>query len=109
MATVNSETHSEHIKQLKLTGTNKGVAYFQNFHNTFKKPWFHNLKIKRELITLVNRCRSGHYNLNAFLFKIKVVDSPQCDCAFPIQDSNHVLWDCTLFSEIRKQMYTELR
>ena len=106
-ASVKKEIKFEHIRLLESKGIIKGIHYFQNFHNSSKRPWFHNFKVKRELITFINRCRSDHYNLNVSLFKIKVVENTQCDCAFPIQDLNHVLWNCPLFSEQRRKMYKE--
>lgn len=94
------------IEELGLT---KGVSYFEHFHNSYSKPWFHNKNLSRELITTINRCRSGHYNLNKSLHKIKVVSDSACACGYPDEDLNHVIWQCPRFDQERKSLIRKLR
>ena len=89
-------------------GQLKGKPYFQRFYKSSTKPWFHNLKIKRELITTINRCWADHYNLNASLIKIKVVNSTSCECGHEYQDLNHILWQCPLYDNERNELNVKL-
>ena len=82
----------------------KGKQYFQYFYKQSTKPWFHKYKLKRDLIVTTNRCRSDHYNLNASLFKIKVINQPNCECGHELQDLDHILWQCPLFDAQRDEL-----
>ena len=89
-------------------GLIKGVSYFEYFHNSFSKPWFYNKNMDRDLITTINRCRSGHYNLNESLHKIKVVPDSSCSCGYPVENLNHVIWQCPRFDQERKSLVSKL-
>ena len=66
----------EYGSQNRLKGENY-MKYIKSFHNT---AWYHNKKLSRRDITYINRIRSGHYQLNAHLYKIKIVGDPKCEC-----------------------------
>ena len=62
-------------------GSKKGRYYFQNYYSRKSKPWFNKFQtLKRDLIVTIIRSRTGHYSLNDSLFKINVVESPDCHC-----------------------------
>jgi hypothetical protein len=80
----------------------KGTKYFNLFYNQSSKPWFSNLPhLDRKLITIACRIRSGHYNLNASLHRVNIVNSARCKCGFSSEDIDHVLWSCPLLSTHR--------
>lgn len=93
---------------IKQQGESKGKLYFKSFYKNSVHPWFHNKQMKRELIVTINRCRSGHYNLNASLFKINVVSQPNCECGYENQDLDHVLWNCSNFNAQRSDLLQKL-
>lgn len=86
----------------------KGTDYFRHFYNSSPKPWFNNLKLPREILTTINRCRSGHYSLASSLSKIGLVDSTECECGYEEQDINHILWQCPLYDTHRIIFVTQL-
>ena len=89
-------------------GQSKGTYFFQNYHNRSPKPWFYNKNIDREVVTLINRVRSNHYNLKESLFKIKVVSDPLCECGHFNEDLNHVLWQCQIYDHQRIKLQNNM-
>ena len=77
-------------------GTTKGIKYFENYYKKHSKSWYHNKKLPREIITTINRIRAGHYSLGASLARIGVVPHSKCQCGDPVQDANHIFWQCPL-------------
>ena len=49
-------------------------------------PWFVKSTMKRKLIVLAFRLRSGHVPLNKFAYLMKKVDSPNCAVCNQIED-----------------------
>lgn len=90
------QKNSERI--LKPQATYKGTVYFNFFPNFSLKTWFKNMKISRESITSISRLRSGHYALNYSLFRCNLSKVPGCQCGHPLQDANHIFWNCPLLS-----------
>lgn len=72
----------------------KGVQYFRKIYCKQKKPWYYHYTIDRRAIVTVSRIRSNHYSLNHSLNRKNLVDDPSCSCGHPIQDINHVVFDC---------------
>ncbi|CAK9799179.1 hypothetical protein ANTPLA_LOCUS1920 [Anthophora plagiata] len=56
----------------------------------------------------INRVRSNHYNLKASLKRVNIVQDTSCQCGFPMQDVDHVLWDCTCTQTHRQEMVQRL-
>ncbi|XP_034194193.2 uncharacterized protein LOC117610666 [Osmia lignaria lignaria] len=104
--TIATNTTRDIITQLGLT---KGKNYFTHFHNNHAKPWFTGRNLKRETITVVNRCRAGHYNLAHFLTRINIVNDPKCQCGYERQDIGHVFWQCSLLDDQRKDLICKLQ
>ncbi|XP_076287597.1 uncharacterized protein LOC143212571 [Lasioglossum baleicum] len=94
---------------IEKEGLFKGVNYFTHFHNRKSKPWFSHTNLQREIITTVNRCRSGHYNLASSLFRIGFINDPKCHCGYESQDIDHVLWQCPTFDEQRLEFIKQLQ
>ena len=95
----------DHIKEVGLT---KGVEYVNTYMDSRRRPWFLGMDIPRHVIVTINRCRVNHHSLASSLFKIKVVESPDCPCGGGIQDLNHVLWQCSLHDEHRRRLTGDL-
>ncbi|XP_043262448.1 uncharacterized protein LOC122403160 [Colletes gigas] len=93
---------------IEKEGLIKGVNYFRHYHNRKLKPWYSNKNLKREIISTINRCRSGHYNLASSLAQIGVINDPQCQCGYETQEIDHVLWQCPRFDEHRLKFIKQL-
>jgi len=53
----------------------------------------------------MNRVITGYPYTRAYLYKMKLIDSPMCNCGnCAIQDLNHVFWACPIFSEERSKI-----
>ncbi|KYN22473.1 hypothetical protein ALC57_05124, partial [Trachymyrmex cornetzi] len=82
---------------LKTRAQTKGTVHFERYPLTSKKTWFHEYSLTREEITIINRLRSNHYNLNESLHRVNIIDSPDCTCGPIRQTINHVIFECPLF------------
>jgi len=80
--------------------------------NNFKDIKFKSLK---KLITnfkdcvIMNRVITGYSYTRAYLYKMRLIDSPMCNCGNTIQDLNHVFWACPILSEEKSKIYGILR
>ena len=88
----------------------KGKEYFQYFYNRKKKkPWFDGSNRDRYYITLYNRIRANHYNVNESLARKNIVESARYDCGNECESMEHVLWQCSKYDEERIRLDCELR
>ena len=46
--------------------------------------------------------------LNAHLFELHVIDSPECICGFELEDSYHYLLLCPLYNAARHKMFNTI-
>ena len=63
---------------------------------------------ERYYVTLVNRLRSNHYNLNASLARKSYIESERCECGYEIENIDHVVWRCHRFDEQRMRLGEKL-
>ena len=87
----------------------KGTEYFSTYYNSSTKPWYYNKSLPREIVSTVNRCRSGHYQLASSLARIQIVSTPSCICGHDFEDVNHILWQCPRFDMQRQELLKQLR
>ncbi|XP_011858319.1 PREDICTED: uncharacterized protein LOC105555887 [Vollenhovia emeryi] len=109
LAESRSDLRNSSENYFKICSVSKGALNFEKFHNTSPKPWFHKVRLKRDLVVLINRLRSNHYNLNHSLFRKNIVSSPNCICGFDTQDLNHVIFDCPSFCTKMQNLNSYLR
>ena len=86
----------------------KGKIYFDEFYTDSRKPWFYNKRLPRDLIVTINRLRANHYNLNASLARVSIINDPSCPCSYNSQDIDHILWHCPLYIDQRVIMNKHL-
>ena len=91
-----------------ITEYGSGIKFIENYHNNKSKPWFSQTNLPREIVTMINRGRSNHYNLAASLAKIHIMDSSRCECGYETEDLNHVLWQCTKYNSERLKLIQKL-
>jgi hypothetical protein len=71
-------------------------------------PWFHNLKLNRNMITSFSRLRFGHTLLPSHSYKLSLNDSPLCmlHAHDPmICDISHILYHCPLLVPQRNSLF----
>ncbi|CAK9820040.1 hypothetical protein ANTQUA_LOCUS10419 [Anthophora quadrimaculata] len=102
---ITKNTHKELTRQASF----KGGAYFNKYYSdSSTHPWFHNKKLPRHTTVWINRLRSNHYNLKASLKRVNIVQDTRCQCGFPVEDIDHMLWDCTCTQAHRQEMVQQL-
>lgn len=99
-----AESNNQLLKQAK----HKETKYFNHFYFSNSHPWYYGKPFQREFISLVNRLRANHYQLAASLFRINLAPSPECQCGYPEQDPNHIIWQCPLYNLGRRDLITNL-
>lgn len=87
----------------------KGKKYFSHFYSLGRKPWFHRSTLSRRNIVSINRIRASRTSLAYDLFRINVVDSPECSCHQSDQTINHIFWQCSLFDQERYTLINSLK
>lgn len=96
-------------KRVELEAEFKGKVYFDNYYKRGKNnPRFKKWDVKRGLVTLVNRLRANHYNLNESLARKNYIDDARCECGAEVQDIEHTVWCCSLYDEERSKLYAKL-
>lgn len=72
--------------------------FFFNFHPVASmKPWFSKLKLNKRTTSIITRLRLGHCSSPAHLSRLKIRDSPLCDCGMEDGDIEHILLNCSLY------------
>lgn len=88
----------------------KGKYYFEKFYDrNKKKPWFHKKNFSRYFVTMINRIRANHFNLNESLARKNYIEDTRCECGGESESLEHVLWQCSRYDEERIKMDAELR
>ncbi|CAK9802720.1 hypothetical protein ANTQUA_LOCUS3443 [Anthophora quadrimaculata] len=102
---ITKNTHKKLTRQASF----KGGAYFNKYYSdSSTHPCFHNKKLPRHTTVWINRLRSNHYNLKASLKRVNIVQDTRCQCGFPVEDIDHMLWDCTRTQAHRQEMVQQL-
>lgn len=99
---------TENDRRIREEGLLKGWHFFRHYEDSLPSPWYKGVNLKRELIVFITRARSCHYSLNYSLRKIKVVESPKCECGYDTQDLNHVIWQCHINQQQRNLLLKKL-
>lgn len=87
----------------------KGIKYFEKDLFNPTKPRFHNMDLKRSIITSISRLRSGHCNSKALLFRFGMVDSPMCYCGRSTKNISRIFLSCPRYEEARNKLLIRLR
>ena len=82
-------THTQNV--IENEGLSKGQEYFRNFYSRKSKTWFTNKNLPREIISIINRYRAGHYNLASSLARVGLTESPHCQCGNEYQNIDYIL------------------
>lgn len=96
------------VNNILVEAKYKGIKFFRTFYHFGSRSWFAHLSLPRDFMCWVNRLRSGHYQLNASLFKINLAADTSCLCGCLVQDPNHVIWQCPLYDNNRDALIHKL-
>ena len=96
-----------------LGPTIRNLPTISTFKNTIKEIQFKSPRYyyegNRKICVLHARLRHQCSQLNADLFRINVVDNPQCRCNAPFEDVIHYLLECPLYLNERVQMFENIQ
>ena len=107
--TYKARRKSEYFEQLCSYGKPnclKGDNYMSCFRTFSESPWFNEYNLTKKEIVYINRIRSGHYQLNAHLYRMHIVNSPNCDCGDISQSIDHIVWFCPLYDNGEQKCVT---
>lgn len=95
-------------QQWIASSSTKGKYYFQISPNVSYKPWFMDAPfLSRFFITCIARLKFNHNLTPAHLFKINIIDSPNCVCG-EIGTANHLLFSCARLQDKSNQLISDL-
>lgn len=107
-----SDLKNQWIREWKSMGITKGKTYThmrnRDKENTpIQKYFLFESKLSKYAITTMMRLRSNHCLTPEHLFRIKVVDHPNCQCG-EHGNITHIFFDCQLNKENCKTLYLKL-
>jgi hypothetical protein len=59
------------------------------------------LKLRKNTTPTFTTIITGHGNIKTYLYKYKIIDSPNCSCQEGDQSVDHILFDCKLLEQDR--------
>lgn len=89
---------------------NKGKTYGNMFPEVSKTLWFNKKpsNLNATEIKQMNRILSNHTFCKNTLYKMNVEENPYCDACNTIEDSNHIIFNCSKYGNTRNK-YPDLR
>lgn len=102
-----------HISNLWLNQWNNLAPNYASWYKNISpsipsQPWFHNLKLNRNIITSFSRLRLGHTLLPSHSYKLSLNDSPLCMLHVhdpTICDISHILFHCPSLAPQRNILF----
>ena len=91
--------HSVTKWQSEWDNTTKGAITISFFPKITDR-----LKLKINVIPNFTTMVTGHGNINSYLHKYKILDSPMCSCESGEQRVYHILFDCKLLEQERESL-----
>lgn len=79
------------------TSLSKGKYYFAIQPKISLKPWFSKINLNKLATSILIRLRLGHVCSPAHLARLRIIDSPKCDCGYDTAEVNHILLCCPLY------------
>lgn len=80
----------------------KGKFFYEIHPKINYNYWFRNMGFMPKQIKTLNRLMCNHSYTKQFLARIQVVDSNLCETCNTPEDNQHIMFDCTQFTENRK-------
>jgi len=92
-----------------LSGNNSAGSYYLNNFREININYVRKIVFKKEDCDILTRLITGYPMTRAYLFKMNVVDSPECYCGERVQTINHVFWACPILESERLKLLKLLR
>lgn len=80
------------------SSTHKGSHYHKIQPYIPSKPWFFSTHFSRKVTSVIIRLRLGHTCSPIHLYKLKIIETPECICGAEIADENHIFLSCPLYN-----------
>ena len=87
-----------------LLDYNQNTAQYDSKADTIQDQMPYQSKWRKSLEKKYMRLCSGHYNLRAHMHKLKLSDTPTCECGQDREDASHVLMHCSRYQQQREVM-----
>ncbi|KYN36536.1 hypothetical protein ALC56_09107 [Trachymyrmex septentrionalis] len=84
--------------------------YFTRYYRKMrKKSWFYKMSRERYYVTLINKLRANHFNLNKSLARKGIIESARCECSNDSESLEHYLWQCFAIEPLyNKKLISEI-
>jgi len=92
-----------------LAGNNTVGSYYLNNFREININYVRKIVFRKEDCVILTRLITGYPMTRAYLFKMNVVDSPECHCGERVQTINHVFWACPILESERLKLLKLLR
>ena len=75
------------------------TRYYQDTNSIFR-DFFPSLPIPKFFHSNFSNIQfiSGHGKFNSYLFRMNIVNSPECECGYEYQSPQHILFNCTFYN-----------
>jgi ribonuclease HI len=60
--------------------------------------------LQRKHVVLISRLRTGHCQLNKYLHRFNIIETPECECGAAKETVDHFLLRCELYDEERDEL-----
>ena len=95
---------------LTYGNASKGRLYASQINDFDPLPWFTRCgDLSRRQICILNRLRSGHSRARAHLASKRFTVDESCECGEGLHNVEHLIWDCSSFSEHRSRLLSRCR
>lgn len=92
---------------LNTLNSNAGKWFIDNFKH-FNIGFFRGSDLNRKDACLIIRLIAGYALTGYYRFRMGRRDSPTCECGAPIQDLNHLFFECLNLTQHRRKLYSNL-
>lgn len=103
MIKIKNILNREWLESYKSRSQVSGRFFFSLFPNIPIKPWYRNIKWDAVDIKIVNRLLCGHCYSGVYLHMIHKKTSDLCDFCNMLDNSEHLIFRCAEFCEIRSR------
>jgi ribonuclease HI len=83
-------------EQWNISKLYKGIHYAQVQPDIPKSLWFKKINLNKNETSTICRMRLGHCCMKSHLARLKVCDSPMCECLLGEEDLNHIFLFCPI-------------
>lgn len=94
--------------QWKTYAIDKATQYALIHPEIDFSPWHEDVKVSRRFYCTIARLKLGHARFPAHLYKIRILESPSCQCGEEYADLNHLFFACHLYTRNSEALWRSL-